>query len=67
MYRIIPNLDTTPARIALAPTRTQLADAYADMGEGIVIDNTGRIVAFHQRHLPALERRASRGEALRVA
>ncbi|MDL5351161.1 hypothetical protein [Microbacterium sp. zg-YB36] len=65
-YRVLAHPDVSPARIALAPRRQELADAYSDMGEGVVINDAGSIVAFHQRHLPILERRTARGLPLRV-
>lgn len=39
---------------ALCPT---WEGAVADMGDGAVFDEDGRLVAFHERHLSALERR----------
>lgn len=60
-YRIIRNINASAATIALAPRRTEVADAFADMGEGIVISgDTGRIVAFHERHLAEIRRNAER-------
>jgi len=55
-YRIVPDVFARP-RNATAPTRTRLVDAVLDMGSGLVIDPSGRIVAFHERHLRFIEGR----------
>lgn len=55
-YRILPNTDQSPARIAMAPRRSTLEGAVADMGQGLVIDSEDRVVAFHERHLAMVER-----------
>lgn len=55
-FRIVPGPFAGRATVVLAPTRTRLEDAAADMGEGLVIDCTQRVVAFHEKHLAVLER-----------
>ena len=52
MFKIIHSVYAKPAQIAVARSYSQLADAFADMGDGIVIESaTDRMVAFHERHL----------------
>lgn len=55
-YRIVPHPHYSAAQLALAPTRSTLEGAVADMGEGVVIAPGGAIAAFHARHLWMLER-----------
>lgn len=55
-YRILPHIDPTPVDVALAPRRQRLEDAVADMGNGAVIGDDRRVVAFHERHLERLSR-----------
>ena len=55
-YRITPHPWPTPAGLALAPRRTRIEDAFADMGDGVVLGEAGEVVAFHERHLPMYER-----------
>ena len=50
-YKVLPNMGQRPAQRALAPRYTLLEDAWQDMSTGIVEDATGRLVAFHERHL----------------
>lgn len=45
----------------MAQTRRTLEAAVADMGDGAVVDEGGRLVAFHERHLPVLERKEAAG------
>jgi hypothetical protein len=47
-----------PSGLALARTYPRLEDALAAMGDGVVVAEGGRIVAFHERHLALMERRA---------
>ena len=56
-YTIVRHPWPTPAQAAMAPARRTLEAAVADMGDGAVLDEAGRLVAFHERHLPILERR----------
>lgn len=51
MYRILPNPNYTAVQFALAHRYSTLEGAWADMGEGIVVDDQGTLVAFHERHL----------------
>lgn len=54
------NPDVGPAQVALAHAKPyeHLEDAIADMGEGVVFDSAGSIVAFHERHCWLIERRS---------
>ena len=51
-YRIVPGVFSRPAQDMIAPQRADLSDAVADMGHGLVIDDSGRVVAFHESQLP---------------
>ena len=52
-YRIIPSVFASPVQVAMSPRRADIEHAVADMGFGVVIDEqTGRVVAFHESHLP---------------
>lgn len=57
MYRIVRTPDPRPAEFALAVRYTRVEDAVADMDAGVVLADDGRLVAFHERHLPYLTRR----------
>lgn len=57
-YRLLPGPLYSPAHFARAPRRTAVEDAVADMGTGIVVDDAGRLVAFHESHLTTVERLA---------
>lgn len=61
-FYIAPHPDADSARILLARQRpySRLEDAFADMESGVVFDDSGEIVAFHQRHQRLLELRARR-------
>lgn len=54
-FRIIPHLNVKPSRLATAKRYTRLEDAFADMGEGIIVGSDNRIVAFHEKHLRFIE------------
>lgn len=54
-YRIVPHFHVSDAQLALAPARHELADAVADMGEGMIMGDARRVVAFHERHMPIVE------------
>lgn len=58
-FFIALNTDVRPGRLRLAMQKSyeRLEDAVADMGEGVVFDGSGAIVAFHERHAWLLERR----------
>lgn len=59
MYAVVPHPHPRPAVLAVAPRHRDIADAVAAMGDGAVLDPaTGRLAAFHERHLPILLRRA---------
>ena len=51
-FRVIPGVFASPAVSAHATRRQRIEDAIADMGNGLVIDESGRVVAFHESHLP---------------
>lgn len=57
-YRVVPTPTPRPSHLALARTYDDVNTAVAAMGEGVVMSATGRLVAFHERHLGYLERRA---------
>lgn len=60
-FYIARNPDVSAAQVALARARSysRLEDAVADMESGVVFDDAGEIVAFHERHLRWLEYRAA--------
>lgn len=62
MYRIVRNVNFKPAQFALAQKYSELSDAFADMNDGIVLDDNGEIVAFHERHLRFVQRAAKTPE-----
>ena len=68
-FYVARNPDISHADVLLARARpySRLEDAAADMGEGVVFDDAGEIVAFHERHLPLLQLRARRAACSGVA
>jgi PAS domain-containing protein len=58
-YYIADNPDVSACAIeqARAARYDRLATALWDMGGGVVFDEQGDIVAFHERHAELLERR----------
>ena len=60
-YYIASNPDISAARIALAHAApySRLYAALMDMGGGIIFDDDGDIVAYHERHAWLIERRGS--------
>ena len=54
MYRVLRNPDVKPSEAATVKRYSRLEDAFADMGEGVVVNDLGQIVAFHERHLRLL-------------
>ncbi len=58
-YRVAAGPMISPARLALAPRFADIEQAVASMGTGVVFDHTGGIAAFHERHLPLLDRLAT--------
>lgn len=55
-YRVLPGPTATRAQRALARRYSDLDEALANMGRGIVIADDDRLVAFHERHLGWIER-----------
>lgn len=55
-YRVIVNPNVTKAAANLAKKFSRLEDAIRAMAEGLVLDSSDSIVAFHERHLELLER-----------
>lgn len=49
-YRIVRSPYYRPSELALARPYTEIADAVADMGHGVVIAEDGHIAAFHADH-----------------
>ena len=60
-YYIARNTDVSASQVIIARGKpySTLEGAYADMGEGVVFDHTGAIVAFHERHMPILAHRGT--------
>lgn len=56
MYRVVRGPFYSPSQAALAPRYADVTDAVRAMGEGMVIAEGGRLVAFHESHLETLER-----------
>ena len=63
------NLDVPRSEVLLAKARPyeRIEEATADMGEGVVFDSSGEVVAFHERHLRWVEHRAQRSGTARMA
>lgn len=57
-YRIVRSPLFKPSQLAMSNRYSRLEDAVADMGEGVVIGEGGRLVAFHERHLNLARRLA---------
>lgn len=53
-YRVIASVFAAASHALRAPRTRELTGAVADMGTGMVIDETGRVVAFHESHLRSL-------------
>lgn len=68
-FYVARNPEASAAEVLLARARSysRLEDAVADMGEGVVFDDAGEIVAFHERHLPLLQLRARRAARSGIA
>lgn len=68
-FYIARNPDVSAADVHLARARSysRLEDAAADMGAGVIFDDAGEIVAFHERHLPLLQLRARRAARSGIA
>jgi hypothetical protein len=57
MFAIVPGPFFTAPRLALAPRRSTIEGALDDMGTGVVVAlSDGHIAAFHETHLPVIER-----------
>ncbi|MGP5022501.1 hypothetical protein ACTXIU_13030 [Glutamicibacter arilaitensis] len=54
-YRVIANPNVSEATAKLAPSYERLEDAHRASGTGLVIDQTGRVISFHERHLPLMQ------------
>lgn len=67
-FYVARNPDVSAADVLLARARSysRLEDAVADMGAGVVFDDAGEIVAFHERHARWLEYRAQRSGSPRM-
>jgi hypothetical protein len=60
LYRVVAGPLFGPANLALARRYGEIENAVADMGQGVVVSDDGaRVVAFHERHLDAVERLAA--------
>ena len=60
-YYIARNPDVSRSAITLAHAAPydRLVTAYSDMGGGVIFDQAGDIVAFHERHLDVLTHRGN--------
>ena len=58
-YYIARNPDVPASAITLAHAAPydRLVTAFSDMGGGVIFDQSGDIVAFHERHAELLTRR----------
>lgn len=52
-----PEISASAITLAHAAPYDRLGTAMWDMGGGVVFDQQGNIVAFHERHADLLERR----------
>lgn len=66
-FRIARNPDVPRAEMGYARRYERLEDAVADMGEGVVFDDAGEIVAFHERHARWLEYRGAQSGKVRMS
>ncbi|WP_292605945.1 hypothetical protein [Nocardioides sp. REDSEA-S30_B4] len=64
-YRVVSHPFANQAQIARARRFADVELAVAAMGDGSVVRDRGELVAFHERHLPALERDFSTEEISR--
>jgi hypothetical protein len=55
-----PNVSRASITLAHAAPYDRLVAATQDMGGGVVFDDKGEIVAFHERHLTWIERFGAR-------
>lgn len=61
-YRIVQSPYYKPAQFALARRYTDLTNAFIDMGEGVLLGDDERIIAFHEKHLRFVEALANRAQ-----
>ena len=68
-FYVARNPDVSAADVLLARARSysRLEDAVADMDAGVVFDDAGEIVAFHERHARWLEYRVQRSGSPRMS
>lgn len=66
-FRIARNPDASRGAMGYARRYSRLEDAFADMGDGVVFDDSGAIVAYHERHAVLLEHRGRDGASPRMA
>lgn len=57
-FGVVPGPMYRPSQLALAKAHPTVEDAVAVMGDGMVLGGSARLVAFHERHLPMIERLA---------
>lgn len=55
-YHVVPSPLASPARITRARRYDNIESAVAVMGTGIVLADKTRLAAFHESHLPLIER-----------
>lgn len=58
MFRVVAGPFYGAEQFALARQHDDVTTAVAAMGEGMVLADDGRLVAFHERHLSTLQRLA---------
>ena len=58
-FRVVAHPLPSAAQVAVAPYYSDVETAVAAMEDGAVVHRSGRLVAFHERHLPVLERRSA--------
>lgn len=56
-FRVVAHPLPSAAQVAVSRRYADVETAVAAMGEGAVVRSSGHLVAFHERHLPVLERR----------
>lgn len=58
-YRVVPSTTPRPSALTTTKRHSRVEGALAVMGDGVVVGVEGanlRPVAFHERHLPYVER-----------
>ena len=61
-----PDVSRVDVLLAKAAPYDRLDTAYQDMGGGVIFDQTGEIVAFHERHETILQHRGLLGRSPRM-